>query len=163
MTPKRINKTSKQLKTILVIEDERPLLAVIQAKLEKAGVHVITSRSVERAFSTELEESASGVISMSSVEHALKHLEDLERVDAVWLDHNLLGSEDGLDFVSKLKANGGHWANIHIFVVSNTANQELIKTYAKLGVHHYYVKAEHKLEAIVEDIRQALAGKKTKK
>lgn len=146
----------RKIKTILVIEDERPLLKVISMKLEKEGMRVITSRSVERAFSMELEEYAAEGITMSSVEGALKHLEDLEQVDAVWLDHNLLGSEDGLDFVTKLKANGGHWKEIPIFVVSNTANSELVKTYAKLGVHHYYVKAEHTLGSIVTDIYRAL-------
>ena len=156
MTPTRMKHIPKK-KTILVIEDERPLLAVIQTKLENGGMNVITSRSVERAFSTELEESPEGGISMSSVKHALKHLEDLAKVDAIWLDHNLLGSEDGLDFVTKLKANGGHWEKMPIFVVSNTSSAELIKTYAKLGVHHYYVKAEHNLEAIMEDIRAELA------
>jgi CheY-like chemotaxis protein len=143
-------------RTILVIEDERALLQVIQEKLEKEGIRVITSRSVERAFSKELEENASGGVTMSSIELALNHIEELERVDAIWLDHNLLGSEDGLDFVAKLKANGGHWSQIPIFVVSNTSSTDLVHTYAKLGVSHYYVKAEHKLESIIADIHTEL-------
>jgi len=151
--------TTKKIKTILVIEDERPLLAVITMKLEKEGMRVITSRSVERAFSTALEENAAGGITMSSVEMALDHLDDLEQVDAVWLDHNLLGSEDGLDFVRKFKANGGRWATIPIFVVSNTADPELVKEYALLGVEHYYVKAEHTLESIVKDIQGSITTK----
>ena len=145
---------TKKIKTILVIEDERPLLAVITMKLEKEGMRVITSRSVERAFSTELEENAEGGITMSSVELALDHLDDLERVDAVWLDHNLLGSENGIDFVKKFKENGGRWATIPIFVVSNTADPELVKKYASLGVDHYYIKAEHALESIVKDVKR---------
>lgn len=148
--------TVSKIHTILVIEDERPLLAVITTKLEREGMRVITSRSVERAFSTELEKPAKGGITMSSVEQALKHLEDLEEVSAVWLDHNLLGSENGVDFVIKFKANGGHWEAVPIFVVSNTADPELVKKYAALGVDHYYVKAEHKLESIVSDIRTHL-------
>lgn len=151
---------TKKVKTILVVEDERPLLKVIQEKLEKEGVRVITSRSVERAFSTELEENAAGGISMSSVELALNHIKDLEKVDAVWLDHNLLGSEDGLDFVTKLKGNGGHWSQIPIFVISNTADSDLIAAYAKLGVHDYYVKAEHTLTSIIADIYASLNRKK---
>ena len=150
--------TSPKVKTVLVIEDERPLLAVIEMKLEKEGLRVITSRSVERAFSTELEENATGGITMSSVEMALKHLEDLETVDAVWLDHNLLGSDDGLDFVTKFKANGGKWSKIPIFVVSNTSSPELVKTYEKLGVNHYYVKAEYTLESIVADIKTVIGA-----
>ena len=147
-------------KTVLVIEDERPLLAIIQRKLEKEGMGVITSRSVDRAFSTDIEKNAGKYISMSSIELALKHLEDLERVDAVWLDHNLLGSENGIDFVKKLKDNGGHWEKIPIFVVSNTSDPTLVKEYATLKVPTYYVTAEHTLESIVRDIQKALGGKK---
>lgn len=142
--------------TILVIEDDRPLLAVVQEKLEKEDMSVITSRSVARAFSTEIEKNAKGGISMSSVELALKHLNDLEKVDAVWLDHNLLGSENGLDFVTKLKANGGRWKKIPIFVVSNNADRLLVQKYRDLNVDHYYVKAEHTLDSIVRDIKKVL-------
>ncbi len=151
---------TRRMKTILVVEDERPLLKVIQEKLQKEGIRVITSRSVERAFSTELEQNAAGGISMSSVELALNHLDDLEKVDAVWLDHNLLGSENGLDFVVKLKANGGHWERIPIFVVSNTADAGLVASYEKLGVNNYYVKAEHKLNSIIADIQKSLSRAK---
>jgi CheY-like chemotaxis protein len=150
----------KKVTTVLVIEDERPLLQVVEEKLVKEGMRVITSRSVARAFSTEIEENAGGGISMSSVELALKHLQDLETVDAVWLDHNLLGSENGLDFVAKLKANGGHWKHIPIFVVSNTSDPALVQKYSELEVTHYYVKAEHTLDSIVTDIKKAVVQKK---
>jgi CheY-like chemotaxis protein len=146
----------KKTKTVLVIEDERSLLAVIKTKLEKEGIAVITSRSVERAFSAEIEENAGETISMSSIALALKHIEDLEKVDAIWLDHNLLGSDNGIDFVTKLKSNGGHWEKIPIFVVSNTSDPALVKKYEKLKVHNYYVKAEHTLGSIVGDIQKAL-------
>ncbi len=142
---------------VLVVEDERPLLAVIREKLEKEGIKVITSRSVNQAFSADIEDNATKGITMSSIELALSHLEDLGKIDAVWLDHNLLGSENGLDFVVKLKANGGHWEHIPIFVVSNTADPELVKKYAEQKVHNYYVKAEHTLERIVDDIKKTIA------
>ena len=153
-----INKI-KNNKTILVIEDEISLLEVVSLKLEKSGFNVITSRSVERAFSTPLKENASGNVTLSSVEEALKHLEELEKVDAIWLDHNLLGKEDGLDFVKKFKANGGKWSKIPIFVVSNTSDSNLVKTYKKLGVKNYYIKAEHRLGDIVEEIKLLLKDK----
>lgn len=145
---------------MLVIEDERPLLAVIRAKLEKEGIEVIASRSVERAFSGEIEKGADEHISMSSITRALAHIEELERVDAVWLDHNLLGSDNGIDFVTKLKANGGHWKKIPIFVVSNTSDPALVQQYKELNVPHYYVKAEHSLASIVSDMQKALGTKK---
>lgn len=148
--------TSKKSRTILVLEDEQSLLGVIKAKLEKEGIRVLTSRSVEKAFSSDLKKSKSGGITLSSVKTALKHVEDLEKVDAIWLDHNLVGEENGLDFVTKFKRNGGHWSKIPIFVVSNTADPDLVKTYIRLGVNKYYVKAENRLDTIVADIHSSL-------
>lgn len=122
-------------KTILVIEDERPLLEAVKAKLEKSGFGVTTARSVEQA---------------------LNYLEDLERVDAIWLDHYLLGKEDGLDFVIKSKAKDGKWNKIPIFVVSNTASPAKVQSYIRLGINKYYVKAEHRLDEIINDVKSFL-------
>src|SRR3989344_1592961 len=150
--------TKKNLKerTILVIEDERPLLEAINAKLEKNGFSVITARSVEQTFNAKLEKNGLGVISVSSIEQAIKYLESLERVDAIWLDHHLLGKEDGLDFVKKFKANGGRWNKIPIFVVSNAASPKTVRSYIRSGVSKYYVKSDHRLDEIVKDINSLL-------
>ena len=59
-------------KTILVVEDEKPLLDAIKTKLEKNDFNVLTARSVEQAKN---------------------HLMDVEKVDVIWLDHYLLGKE----------------------------------------------------------------------
>lgn len=157
-----IKKTSKE-KTILVIEDERPLLEAIHAKLEKNGFHVIPARSVEQAFHAKLEKNGLGVVTVKSIEQALVYLESLERVDAIWLDHHLLGEEDGLDFVKKFKANGGKWNKIPVFVVSNAASPKTIKAYVESGVSKYYVKSDHRLDEIIKDIEQFLSHPKTKK
>jgi DNA-binding NtrC family response regulator len=122
-------------KVILVIEDERPLLEAIKTKLEKSGFEVVTARSVEQAFN---------------------HLEDIEVVHAVWLDHYLLGKEDGLDFVSRCKADGAKCQRIPIFVVSNTASADKVQAYMKLGVNKYYVKAEKRLDDIITDLKEEL-------
>lgn len=143
-------------KIVLVIEDEQPLLEAVKIKLEKSGYEVIAARSVERAFSTEFPVSETGELSLASIETALGYLKILESVDAIWLDHNLLGDENGLDFVNKFKRNGGRLSTVPIFVVSNTANPELVKSYEKLGVNKYFVKAEHRLENIINEIKTFL-------
>ncbi len=143
-------------KIILVIEDEQALLKAVQMKLEKNDFKVLAVRSVERAFSTEFEENKNGKVLLSSVEKALEYLKDLESVDAIWLDHNLLGDENGLDFVKKFKKNEGRLSQVPIFAVSNTADPELVKSYAALGVTKYFVKAEHKLENIMAEIKTFL-------
>ena len=143
-------------KIILVIEDEEALLNAVKMKLEKNDFKVLAVRSVERAFSTEFPKTLNGELSLSSVEKALEYLKDLEQVDAIWLDHNLLGDENGLDFVKKFKKNDGRLSQVPIFVVSNTADPELVKNYNLLGVTKYFVKAEHKLENIMSEIKTFL-------
>ena len=122
-------------KTILVIEDERPLVAAIEMKLEKNGLSVTTARTVEQG---------------------LCYLEDIDNIDAVWLDHYLLGKETGLDFVAKLKSSESKWKKIPIFVVSNTASSSNVRSYMRLGVSKYYVKAEYRLDEIIGEIKAFL-------
>jgi len=122
----------KNKKVVLVVEDERPLLEAIRLKLEKNNFEVITSRSVEEAFN---------------------HIEDVPKIDAIWLDHYLLGKENGLDFVVKCKEEGSKYKDIPIFVVSNTASPDKVKKYIELGVCRYYTKDEKKLEDIINEIK----------
>jgi CheY-like chemotaxis protein len=143
-------------KTILVIEDERPLLEVVNSRLEKKGFGVISARSVDEVFNAGLEKKGMGIIAASSIQQALDYLGDLEKVDAIWLDHNLLGKENGLDFVKKIKSNGGRWKNIPIFVVSNTEGSKVIQSYVNLGISKYYIKSNNKLDEIIRDIHLSL-------
>lgn len=152
-----------QKKTILVIEDERPLLEVVNSRLEKKGFGVITARSVDEVFSAKLEDNGLGIIAAKSIREALDYIKNLEKVDAIWLDHNLLGKENGLDFIKKIKANGGRWKKIPIFVVSNTEGPQTIKSYVNLGISKYYIKSNHRLDEIIKDIDLSLESSKKKK
>lgn len=143
-------------KTILVIEDERSLLDVVNSRLQKKGFRVMTARSVDEVFNAGLSEKGIGIIAVKSIQQALDYLEDLEKVDAIWLDHNLLGKENGFDLIKKIKANGGRWKKVPIFVISNTEKSETINTYIELGVSKYYVKSNHKLDDIIGDIHKHL-------
>lgn len=128
---------SKKLraKTILVIEDERPLVKIIEAKLEKVGFDVITARTIDQG---------------------LDYLKDIDHVDAVWLDHYLPGEKTGLDFVARLKTPCNKWAKLPIFIVSNTASDSNVRSYLRLGVTKYCVKTEHRLDEIANDVRTFL-------
>jgi CheY-like chemotaxis protein len=156
MKKKTIHTEAIHKKTILVIEDERPLLEVVNARLEKNGFGVITARSVDQVFDSNLEKNDVGIISVKNIQQALDYLTDLEKIDAIWLDHNLLGTENGLDFVKKFKANGGRWKSIPIFVVSNTEDTKTVQSYIKLGVSKYYVKSNYRLDEIIDDIKSSL-------
>jgi CheY-like chemotaxis protein len=123
----------KKKHTILVVEDERPLLEAIQAKLEKGDFEVVTARTVKQA---------------------LDYMEDLKKIDVIWLDHYLLGKENGLDFVGRVKSEDAPWKSIPIFVVSNTASPDKVKAYLRLGVNKYYAKADSRLDGIAADIKE---------
>jgi CheY-like chemotaxis protein len=132
------SKLKKQVlaqKTVLVIEDERPLALAIQTKLEKGGFSVVTARTVAQG---------------------LHYLEELKGIDVIWLDHYLPGGMTGLDFVAKLKAPKSKWRKIPIFVVSNTASSANVRTYLRLGVSRYCVKAEQRLDKIVKEVKDSL-------
>ncbi len=116
--------------SVLVVEDERALADIIKRKIELSGYQAATA---------------------STVEEALKNLENSNSIGVVWLDHYLLGQGNGLDLVVKMKARP-EWAKIPIFVVSNTASAEKRLSYLHLGVNEYYVKAEHTLEEIVSAV-----------
>ncbi len=125
-----------QDKNILILEDEKPLLAAIKKKLEDEGFSTVSARSVEQA---------------------VDDLDQVEKIDAIWLDHYLLGKEDGLDLVAKLKEDGSKWKDLPVFVVSNTASADKVKTYLELGVEKYYTKADNKLEDIINSIKKSLS------
>ena len=122
-------------RTVLVLEDETPLQKAIKNKLESGGCHVVTARTVQQG---------------------LNYLDDLEKIDAIWLDHYLLGQEDGLDFVAKIKSDDSKWKDIPVFVVSNTATQEKMQAYIKLGVDKYFTKADNRLDDIISEIKNSL-------
>ncbi|MFC1687348.1 response regulator [Patescibacteria group bacterium] len=126
--------TTQLKKIILVVEDEAPLQKAIKIKLESNNFKVVTARKVTQAI------------------HMLK---DLGQIDVIWLDHYLLGKENGLDFVAEVK-NNDEWKHIPIFVISNTASQDKVTTYIRLGIDKYYTKADFRLEQIINDIKESL-------
>ena len=118
-------------KTILIVEDETELLDLIKKKLEASGFDTLGVKTVAEA--------------MESFSQ--------NKIDALWLDHYLLGKKNGFDLVVELKAHENTWGKIPVFVVSNTAGPEEIQSYIQLGINKYYVKSNATLNQIIEDIR----------
>lgn len=129
-------KTARLERTILVIEDEKPLARAISKKLDFSGFDVVTARSVEQA---------------------LGYLEDIDKIDAVWLDHYLLGEMDGLDFLERVKSHQD-WKGLPVFVVTNTAGADKRLVYLKLGATEYFIKSENRLDKIISSIKKDLFG-----
>lgn len=121
-------------KTILVVEDERPLQRAIKKKLEMEGFETILAETCDQAFD---------------------HVQNSESIFAIWLDHYLLGKKTGLDLVSHLQEREQK-RQIPVFVVSNTAGPEKRQAYLNYGVVKFYIKADNRLDGIIQDIRRYL-------
>ena len=129
-----MEKTKSNFKTILLVEDEESLQLIVSKKCKLNNLNVLQAKSYDEAI------------------EKLKN----EIIDAVWVDHYLLGKENGLDLVKKMKEEDSPWKKIPIFVVSNTASDDKIKSYLHLGVNRYYTKADFKLGEIIKYINKCL-------
>ena len=121
-------------KTILVIEDEKSLSSAIECSLIKSDFSVLMANRVD---------------------DAIEQLKSKSKVDAVWLDHYLLGNKNGLDFMYELKGNT-KWKNIPVFVVTNSVSDEKVDTYEVLGIEKYFVKSNNSLNDIIDSIKVSI-------
>ncbi len=123
---------------LMVIEDEELLLQVISQKLVNLGFEVVTCTSAKQA---------------------LDYLRNFPKPpDAIWLDY-YLPDMNGLEFVRELKKNE-KWKKIPVIVVSNSASDQKKNAMLALGVEKYILKAQYRLEEIVEMIRKIIASSK---
>lgn len=125
--------------TILVVEDEVLLLEAICKKLKIENIDPISA---------------------SSGKQALDYLKNLSRMpDAIWLDY-YLGDTDGVGFMKKLRANR-KFQNIPVVVISNSASPQKVELMYKLGAKKYLIKADHRLDEIINDIKNLIKPNKT--
>jgi CheY-like chemotaxis protein len=125
----------KKLNTIMVLEDENLLLQAISKKLELSGLNPV---------------------SCTGAEQALDYLNSVpELPDAIWLDYHLK-EMNGLTFMKKLKENP-KWEKIPVVVVSNSASPDKVHSMLALGAKKYVLKAEYRLDEIIETIKEFVA------
>jgi len=121
-------------KTVLLVEDDPSLAAAIEAKLEKNDFDILPAKTMDQA---------------------LEYCRTRQNIDVLWLDHYLLGRGTGLDLLEKIKTIATY-QHVPAFVVSNTASPDKRQSYLKLGATQFYVKAEHRLEEIIADIKASI-------
>jgi len=118
----------------MVIEDEPMLLFSIKKKMEHAG------------FETQ---------DFSSAKEALEYLNAGSNLpDIIWLDY-YLKDMNGIEFMHKIKESK-NLERIPVLVVSNSASEDKISSMIGLGVKKYFLKADHKLEEIIKDMKEIL-------
>lgn len=118
------------LPTIMVIEDEELLLEAITRKLESRHLTVLACKNGTDAL-------------------ALLRSQTI-LPSAIWLDYYLTDMS-GLEFMQEIKKNDT-FATIPVVVVSNSANPEKVSSMLALGAKKYILKAEYRLDDIIETI-----------
>lgn len=128
---------SKQNPKVMVVEDEELLLKAISKKLELNGINVFP---------------------FSGGQQAIDYLNTSEELpDAIWLDY-YLKDINGLEFMHRIKENP-KWANIPVIVVSNSASAEKVDNMLALGAAKYLLKAEYRLDQIIDIIQECIDKK----
>jgi len=124
----------KKKKVILIVEDEIPLIEAIITKLGIHGFDVVSCRSVRQAKNM---------------------INDVDHIDAIWLDHSL-NDQTGLDLLDSLRQPGTD-KKIPVFVVSNSSDEGVMESYQQKGIDKYFLKAHTKLAEIVEELKSSLS------
>lgn len=125
----------KKLK-ILVIEDEDLLLQAIEKKLEREQIEGILCRNGNEAIEILQKE--------------------VVMPDAIWLDY-YLPDMNGEDLLKKIQGNPV-WKKIPVLLVSNSANTKKIELMLRLGAAKFILKAEYRLDEIVDMIRKIVGN-----
>lgn len=119
---------------VMIVEDEVPLASAASDSLMLEGIPALQARTVAEALA----------------------ILTKQKVDAVWLDHYLLGGDTGVDLVNKMRSHPV-WSKIPVFVISNTASEDQRDDYLKLGVANYYIKSNFDISDIIKDIKYVKA------
>ena len=128
----------KEMKTILLIEDDKSLNKIITMKLENAGYCVV---------------------SRETAEESLLYL-DKKLPDLVWLDLYLPGM-DGFEFLEKIRGNP-KTKDLKVVVVSVSGSSRKIELAEKYGVVDYFVKSNYRIDELVGLVTKIINGRSDK-
>ncbi len=117
---------------VMVVEDEELLLQVITRKLIQLGFEVVACKTGKQG---------------------LDYLKNMTSPpDIIWLDYYLEEEMNGLDFMRELRKQPS-LSKIPVVVVSNSASEEKKDALIALGAKRYILKAEHRLDEIIENVK----------
>lgn len=134
-----MNKTHSQIKTILVVEDEVPLITSLKIKLERAGYKVLEAMDGEQGLKL-----------------ALSKHPDLILLDII------MPVMDGITMMNKLRED--EWGKTaQLIFLTNLSSEEKELQAKQQGVHDYIIKADWKLEDIIKKISQYFQNEKPEK
>lgn len=122
-----------KIKKILVIEDEKPLMLALHDKLTHEGFHILEAGDGEEGLRL-----------------ALENHPDLILLDIV------MPTMDGMTMLKKLREDT--WGKtVPIIVLTNLSDETKITESMRNNVYDYLIKANWKLEDLVQKVREKLS------
>lgn len=123
---------NKSRQHILVIEDELPIIQALQDKFTRAGFEVSSAKNGK-----------------DGLEIALKEQPDLILLDLV------LPKMDGMTMLKKLRDD--EWGkDVPVIILTNLSDMKKVDEAAKDYVFDYLIKADWKIEEVVERVKERL-------
>jgi len=122
----------KSVGKVLVVEDDALLSRLFLDGLKREGIEALNVKD--------------GLLALDSL--------DSFKPDLILLDMILPGL-DGFEILKRLKSNS-KWKNIPVFVVSNLDKIPDVKSAKVLEAEEYFIKAETKLEEIIQKVKKRL-------
>lgn len=123
-------------KVVLVVEDEQMLLDAITKKLTNSGYEAVPCEGGAQALA-----------------YLNSHAHDV-LPDVIWLDY-YLKDMNGIELMNQLKTDP-KFQQIPVVVVSNSASADKVHHMLALGATKYIVKADYRLDQIIEMIKEIL-------
>lgn len=121
-----------QSKTILVVEDEVPLLEVLSDELTKQGYVVLQSRNGAEGYRT-----------------AIDSKPDLILLDIV------MPVLDGINTLKKLRSDE-IGKQIPVILLTNLSDSDKVNEALQLGAYQFIVKSDWKMEDVVKKVKEIL-------
>ncbi len=122
-------------KTILIVEDEKDLLASYTELVSSAGYSVVSANDGYQALDL--------------------LARNISQTSLVLLDLMMPGV-DGLEVLRAIKANPDKYGDIPVIVLTNMTSETVIKEAFGLGASSYLVKADIDYEGLVKELSKYL-------
>ncbi|HCI05253.1 MAG: Response regulator receiver protein [Parcubacteria group bacterium GW2011_GWC1_45_9] len=132
MTPNE-PKQNRSRKTVLIIEDDVFLQKAYDVKFEKEGIELLIASDGDQALAMLAKDPP----------------------DLILLDIMLPGIS-GFDVLEQIRKND-RWKSVPVLILSNLGQAEDIEKGKKLGVKEYIIKANAKINEVIELVRKYLA------
>lgn len=125
--------TKENKKTILIVEDDKPIIKSLSLKLKESGFHIFEAEDGEKGLQLAIE----------------------KKPDLILLDI-IMPIMDGVTMLKKLRGIGKDFEKIKVLVLTNLIDDEKMAELMELGSSAYLVKTDWNIKDLVKRVEDIL-------